>query len=150
MTVVKARREQEDRLLLKLRQLWAEPAMRRAWRWWREEFVPKSAEDYLQSERVHGTREQDWLQSVLSYWEMACALVLNGALSRKTFLTAAASKDLFEVFGKVRPFLGELRRKQKDPQLLRRMEKVMRSAYGVPAPRRRGKINPRSNGDERR
>jgi len=62
---------------------------------------------------------------------MAASFVLQGALSEEMFLRPAFSGEMFVMFGKVYPFLPELREKMGDPELLLDVEKVItRTKWG--------------------
>ena len=55
---------QDARLLLQLDRLRKHAEMRKARRWWRDEFWPQNAGDYLKIELAHGTKESRWLRQV--------------------------------------------------------------------------------------
>jgi len=116
---------QDTQLIRQLEELYGEPEIRRARLWWRNEFWPESAADYLRVEAALGTPENAWLGHVVNYWGMAATLVLNGTLSEQIFLDAAFSDEMFEVFGKVQPFLKGLRRRARKPGLLRNIEQLI-------------------------
>jgi hypothetical protein len=113
---------QESDLIRELQQLYSEPDMRTARRWWRNEFWPESAADYLKFEAALGTPQNTWLVLIINYWSMASSLVVNGTLSRKALLDSAFVEEMFHVFSKVHPFLKDLRNKTHKPALLRNVE----------------------------
>ena len=117
--------EQEAQLILQLYRLRQEPEMRKARLWWRDDFWPESADDYLRVEMALCARENRWLRQVATYWGMAASFVLHGTLREKAFLDPAVSGEMFAVFAKVRPFLKELRRKTRNPELLHNVERVI-------------------------
>jgi hypothetical protein len=62
---------------------------------------------------------------------MAASFVLQGALSESLFLQPSVSGEMFVMFGKVYPFLKELREKLDDPQAFTDVEAViMRTKWG--------------------
>jgi hypothetical protein len=62
---------------------------------------------------------------------MAASFVLQGALSEELFLRPASSGEMFIMFGKLSPFLGELRERLGDPEAFRDVEAVItRSRWG--------------------
>ena len=75
-----------------------------------------------------GTRENDWLRQVVSYWTMAASFVLQGTLSEAAFLDPAVSGEMFAVFAKVQSFLGELRKRLGKPEFLLSVEKVIQQS----------------------
>jgi hypothetical protein len=121
----------DAQLILQLYDLRREPEMRKARSWWLGEFWPQSAEDFLKVAGATGTPENNWLRQVGSYWSMAAAFVLKGALSEDLFIQPAVSGEMYFLLAKVHPFLKELREKMDDPQLFGNIEKVItRSKFG--------------------
>ncbi len=114
----------EARLILELYDLRREAEMRKARHWWMADFWPRNADDFLKVAWGAGTPENNWLRQVGGYWGMAAAFVLQGALSEELFLRPAVSGEMFFMFGKVHPFLKELREKLGDPELFLDIEKV--------------------------
>jgi hypothetical protein len=118
-------------LILQLYDLRREPEMRKARSWWLTEFWPQNADDFAKVAGAMGSPENNWLRQVGSYWGMAAAFVLKGALSEDLFLQPAVSGEMYFLLAKVHPFLKELRQKMDDPQLFGNIEKVItRSKVG--------------------
>ncbi len=118
-------------LILKLYDLRREAEMRKARNWWLTEFWPRSADDFLKIAWAMGTEENNWLRQVGGYWGIAASFVLQGTVSEEMFLRPAFSGEMFVMFGKVYPFLAELREKIGDPELLLDVEKVItRTKWG--------------------
>jgi len=121
----------DAQLLMQLYDLRREAEMRRARQWWLSEFWPDSADDFLNVAMTPGTKENNWMRQVASYWGMAASFVLQGALSEELFLRPASSGEMFIMFGKLCPFLGELRDRLGDPEAFRDVETVItRSKWG--------------------
>lgn len=116
---------QDARLILQLDRLREENDMRKARRWWRDQFCPESARDYLKVEMAHGTQENRWLRQVPTYWGMAASLVLDRTLSEKAFLRPEFSDEMFSVFSKVHPFLKQLRERTKNPEFMGNVERLI-------------------------
>lgn len=112
----------DAKLILKLYDLRREPVMRQA-----RDFVanlwPESADDILKIAMAMGTSQNAYLRQVMSYWDMAASLVLHGTLDEALFLENA--NEMFFVFAKVYPYLGELREKMKAPELMGNIQKVI-------------------------
>src|ERR1700683_1219015 len=105
--------------------------MRKARAWWMTEFWPRSADDFIKVAFASGTPENNWLRQVGGYWGMAASFVLQGALSEELFLRPAVSGEMFVMFGKVYPFLKELRQKLGDPEVFLDVERVItRTKWG--------------------
>jgi hypothetical protein len=115
----------EAQVILQLYDLRRESEMRKARNWWLVEFWPASADDFLKVAMTFGTQENNWLRQVGGYWGIASSLVLQGALSEDLFLRPAFSGEMFIMFGKVHPFLTELREKLGDPEAFLDIEKVI-------------------------
>src|SRR5437764_12443902 len=94
-------------LILKLYDLRREPELRKARNWWLGTFWPNSVDDILKIGGAMGTQENAWMRQVGGYWEMAAALVLNGALNQELFLEGSVSGEMFFIFAKIKPFLPE-------------------------------------------
>lgn len=121
----------DGQLLLQLYDLRREAELRKARNWWLMEFSPRNADDFMKVAYAMGTQENNWLRQVASYWGMAAALVLQGALPEELFLRPAFSGEMFVIFGKVYPFLPELREKLGDPEAFHDVEKViMKTKWG--------------------
>ncbi len=74
-------------LILKLYDLRREPRMRAARHWVMHNFNPVTLEHLLTVQRDFGSEHNQYWRQVIGYWEMAAALVLNGALDRELFLS---------------------------------------------------------------
>ena len=73
-------------IILKLYELRTEAVMRQARAWVVGEFWPKTATDYFAVADSFSDPHNAYLRQVLSYWEMAAALVLHGAVSADLFV----------------------------------------------------------------
>jgi hypothetical protein len=121
----------EAELILHLYDLRREPEMRKARHWWMADFWPRNADDFIKIAFAMNTLENNWLRQVGGYWGMAAAFVLQGALSEILFLRPSVSGEMFLMYGKVQPFISELREKIGDPELFLDVEKViMRTRWG--------------------
>jgi hypothetical protein len=121
-------------LILKLYDLRREPEMRKARNWFVTEFWPESVDDFLKVANAFPSQENSWIRQVGSYWDMAAAFVLQGALSEELFVQPGCSGEMFFVFAKIHPFLKELRQKMNNPDAWSNIEKV---ATGSKTARRR-------------
>ena len=115
----------DAQILLRLYELRREPEMRKARNWWFNDFWPNNADDFLKVAWAMGTQENNWLRQVSGYWGMTASLVLQGALSEGLFLRPSSSGEMFVMFGKVHPFIKDLREKLGDPEVFLDVEKVI-------------------------
>ncbi|HEV2326875.1 MAG TPA: hypothetical protein VGS10_23255 [Terracidiphilus sp.] len=73
-------------IILKLYELRTESVMRQARAWMTGEFWPRTVEDYAAVADDPTHPHNAHLRQVISYWEMAAALVLHGAVSAELFV----------------------------------------------------------------
>jgi hypothetical protein len=73
-------------IILKLYELRTEGVMRQARAWVGGEFWPNTVEEFYAVYNNPADPHNPWLRQVLSYWEMAAALVLHGAVSADLFV----------------------------------------------------------------
>jgi hypothetical protein len=116
---------QDARLIVQLDRLREESEMRQARCWWRDEFWPRTAADYLKIEMAHGAQQNKWLRQVVTYWGMASSFVLDGTLSEKAFLRHEFSGEMFAMFAKIQPFLKQLRTRTQNPEFMGNVEQLI-------------------------
>ena len=97
-------KQEEAGLILKLYELRREETMRKARDWYFLEFTPESFADF--SKALFGDHSGH-LRMVITYWEMAAALVHNGAIDINMFCDC--NGEHVSVFAKIEPILGEIR-----------------------------------------
>jgi hypothetical protein len=90
-------------LILKLYELRREETMRKARDFWFG-FNPTSVQDYM---AVMMGPNSGYVRMVASYWDMACSLVVNGAIDATMFNETNGEHVI--VFAKIEPFLADLR-----------------------------------------
>jgi hypothetical protein len=73
-------------IILKLYSLRTETVMRQARAWMTGEFWPTTAEEFLAVAENPADPHNAYLRMVLTYWEMAAAMVLHGAVSAELFV----------------------------------------------------------------
>lgn len=76
----------DAQIILKLYELRTEALMRQARAWVAGEFWPRTADEYFAVANNPADPHNAFLRQVLSYWEMAAAMVLHGAVSAELFL----------------------------------------------------------------
>jgi len=108
-------------LILKLYELRREKTMREARNWFFQ-FNPQGREDFLD---VLTSDKSGLYRMVISYWDMACSFVNNGALDAQMF-NDANGEHLF-VYAKLEPFLPALREEMGNPNFLAHLEKVVKA-----------------------
>ena len=116
--------QDEAALILQLYDLRREETMRTARNWYSREFNPESMADI---EKILFSEHSGHLRMVASYWDMAAALVNNGAISAQLFNDT--NGEQFLAFGKLEPFLTDIRAAF-GPQFLVNLEKLIDATPG--------------------
>jgi hypothetical protein len=109
-------------VLLKLYELRTEPTLRQARAWFAFEFHPNTSQDVLRVWLGPGHISAPY-RMVTSYWDMAAALVVQGAIPATMF--NAANTEHFALYAKLRPFLSDIRAATKYPDYLMNVEQVV-------------------------
>ena len=112
-------------LILKLYDLRREAEMRKARNWAVVDFWPTSTDDIIKIASALGTQENAWMRQVGGYWNLAASLALAGTVSEDLFLEPSFSGEMFLIYGKMRPFLKELRAKMKNQHIFANVEKLI-------------------------
>ena len=97
-------KQEEAGLILKLYELRREETMRVARDWYFRDFHPQSMADF---NNAMFSEHSGHLRMVMSYWDMAAALVNDGAISLELF--DSANGEHIGVFSKYELLLGEIR-----------------------------------------
>jgi hypothetical protein len=97
-------KQEEAGLILELYKLRREETMRQARDWFFREFNPESLADF--NAAMFGPHSGH-VRMVVSYWDMAAALVKNGAVSLELF--DDCNGEHIGTFAKIEPILGEIR-----------------------------------------
>jgi len=117
-------KHEEADLILKLYELRREETMRQAREWFFREFNPTSLADM---NNAMFSDHSGHLRMVMSYWDMAAALVNHGAISLEFFNDT--NGEQYGVFSKVEPLLSEVRASY-GPQFMASLEKLIDSTPG--------------------
>ena len=96
--------QDEASLILKLYDLRRESVMRTARDWFFRDFHPETFDEFKQ---VLFSEHSGHLRMVVSYWDMAAALVNDGAISLQMFNDTTG--EHIGVFAAIEPLLGEIR-----------------------------------------
>jgi hypothetical protein len=111
--------QEEAGLILKLYELRREETMRKARDWYFREFNPQSMAEF--SAAIFG-EHSGHVRMVVTYWDMAAALVNRGAISLDLFNDA--NGEHIGTFAKIEPLLPEIR-KAFGPQYAVHLEKLI-------------------------
>lgn len=94
-------------IILKLYELRTEAVMRQARAWLAGEFWPATAEEFFRVALDPAEPHNAWFRQVTTYWEMAAALVLHGAVSAELFVDS--NGEGFFLLAKFAPLLEAIR-----------------------------------------
>jgi hypothetical protein len=97
-------KQEEAGLILELYKLRREETMRQARDWFFREFNPETLADF---NSAMFSAHSGHLRMVVTYWDMAAALVNNGAVSLELF--DDCNGEHIGTFSKIEPILGEIR-----------------------------------------
>ena len=111
--------QEEASLILRLYELRRDETFRKARTWMFLEFNPESMADI---NAVMFGEHSGYLRMVVSYWDMAAALVNHGAIGVELF--NETNGEHIGVFAKIEPFLAECRAAY-SPRFLYNLEKLI-------------------------
>ena len=94
-------------IILRLYDLRRETVLRQARAWVLGEFWPETADEYFAVASNPADPHSPFLRQVISYWEMAAAMVLHGAVSAELFVDCNA--EGFSLLAKFEPILEDIR-----------------------------------------
>ena len=107
-------------LILKLYDLRREKTMREARNWFFT-FNPQSPKDFMD---VLTSDKSGLYRMVISYWDMACAMVTNGAIDEELF-NQTNGEHIF-VYMKIQPVIEGLRAMFDNQEFLKNLETVVK------------------------
>lgn len=107
-------------LILKLYDLRREETMRKARNWFFG-FNPSSAQDVMNT--MMDPEVGGLLRMVISYWDMAAAMVNHGAIDAEMFVDT--NGEYMMVYAKIEPFIAELREMWQEPKAFSHLEKLI-------------------------
>jgi hypothetical protein len=118
-------KQQDADLILKLYDLRREATMREARNWFFT-FNPTSMQDVI--EALLGEHSGHY-RMVVSYWDMAAAMVNNGAIDEQLF-NETNGEHIF-VYAKIAPVVEEIRTGFGNPDFLQNLEKLVKRIPNV-------------------
>jgi hypothetical protein len=109
-------------IVIKLYQLRTEAVMRKAREWLVGEFWPKTAEEFFAVYDNPADKHNPFIRQVISYWEMAAAMVIHGAVSAELFVDS--NSEGFMILAKFAPILAAIR--EKNPTFLTKTSEMVK------------------------
>lgn len=113
----------DAQVILELYDLRREIVMRAARKYAVSEFWPQSYEEFKTVVTGYGTEPNAWFRQALTYWNMAAAMVLTGAVNEQLFFES--NIEPYFLWAKFGRFIPQARKDQIDPEFLLNLEKLV-------------------------
>jgi hypothetical protein len=110
---------EQANLMLRLYEMRREPRLREARDWFMANFHPTSGEE-MQQQLPPSSKENASMRMVISYWQMVASIVNRGLIDEEFFFEN--SGEQWVVWERLRPVIGAMRARSKNPQQLRALE----------------------------
>ena len=108
-------------LILRLYELRREERMRSARKWYVEHFGPQTLAEFRELCPM-GSDSNASFRQVSTYYEMVASFITSGVLNEELYFQSGG--ELYLVFARLEPFLGELREAFKNPGAYKNLEAV--------------------------
>lgn len=122
MMATKKATAQDAQIIMQLYDLRREPVMRAARKFMVSEFWPQSYEEFKAVLTGYGTEHNAYMRQVLTYWDMAAAMVLQGAVNEELFLQS--NTEPYFLFTKFGSYLPQARNDFLNPEFALNLEKL--------------------------
>jgi hypothetical protein len=114
--------------LMQLYDLRRDPVMRAARKFMVSEFWPQNYDELKALMMEFGTERNAWARQCLTYWDMAAAMVLQGAIHEDLFF--AANGEPYFIYAKYGQYLEQLRKEYISPEFLLNLETLANKPNG--------------------
>lgn len=125
---MKADKQHDVEVILKLYELRREEKMRLARKWYFTKFNPQSALE-ISKLFADGYEASEHYRMLTSYWDMAASFVLNGGIDEKVFLDS--NTEHIGVFARIEPFIAEMRELSGEADYLSNLEQLVMKVPNV-------------------
>jgi hypothetical protein len=119
---------QDAQVILQLYDLRREPVMRAARKFMVTEFWPQSYDEFKAVLTGYGSEQNAWLRQVLTYWDMAAALVLQGAVNDELFFHS--NNEPYFLWAKFGGLMPQARQDFANPEFCMNLDKLMKRPQG--------------------
>src|ERR1700746_4056770 len=113
---------QDAELILKLYDLRREPVLRKARDFMTSQFWPQNYDEFKAVLYAFGTEQNAWFRQTWTYWDMACALALSGAVNEDLFF--ATNGEPYFLYAKFKPFIEPTRKDLNTPEFMAHLEQM--------------------------
>jgi hypothetical protein len=111
-------------LILKLYELRREPTMRKARDFMATQFWPQNFEEFKPVAVAFGSEQNSWFRQVWTYWDMAAAMVLHGAIDEDLFFKCNGEPYFY--YAKFKSFIEPTRKELNFPDFMIHLEELAR------------------------
>jgi hypothetical protein len=112
----------DAQVLIQLYDLRREPVMRKARDFVIGQFWPSTYEEFQSVMNAFGSEHNAYARQALTYWDMAAAMVLEGALHEGLFFKC--NGEIYFLFAKFGHYLPQLRKESGNAEFLINFEKL--------------------------
>jgi hypothetical protein len=112
----------DAQLIMQLYELRRDPVMRAARKFMVSEFWPQNYDDFKALLTAYGTEQNAWFRQALTYWNMAAAMVLQGAVNEELFF--ATNGEPYFLWAKFGEYIPQARKDHIDREFLLHLEKL--------------------------
>jgi hypothetical protein len=113
----------DAQVVIELYNLRREAELRKARNWFAMEFNPKTVDELMAIVMDMKSDGNRYFRMVTSYWEMAAAMALHGAVNEELFLDTQG--EMFFVMAKLAPVLEGMREKMQSPEAMKKCETLI-------------------------
>src|ERR1700753_34383 len=117
---------QDAQLILQLYDLRREPVMRKARDFMIGGFWPADYSEVKALISAFGTEQNAYARQVTGYWEMACAMVIDGAINEDLFFKS--NGEPYFLYAKYKPFIEAVRKDFNSPEYMLYVEKMAKKS----------------------
>lgn len=118
----------DAQVLMQLYDLRREPVIRAARKFMTSDFWPQSYDEFKALMFDYGSERNAFARQCLTYWDMAAAMVLHGAIHEDLFF--ATNGEPYFLFAKFGEYLPQLRREYITPEFLTHLEQLANRPQG--------------------
>ncbi len=113
----------DAQLIMELYKLRTEPVMRAARKFMVGDFWPQSYQEFITLMTSFGTEQNAWFRQVLTYWNMAAGMVVQGAINEELFF--ATNGEPYFLWAKFGQYIPQARKEYIDAEFLLNLEKLV-------------------------
>ncbi|MBZ5523400.1 MAG: hypothetical protein LAP21_14280 [Acidobacteriia bacterium] len=117
----------DAQVVLELYDLRRETVLRAARKFMVSDFWPGAYEEFRVLLTEYGSERNAWARQCLTYWDMAAALVVQGALDEQLFF--ATQNELYFLAAKYGHHLAQFRKEMGNPEFMQNFEALATRPY---------------------